>query len=498
MDREGLKWLLIGLGGAAMVLVLLGGVGLFLFFFSDDIYLAGQVAYEGPKQSGMEKRAEAEKKYFAQLEEYGLLDRYTIVISEGEWREVLYAQGDFEAVDDHLEKLFNSDNEQERLYWYSSLCNGLGSFPYGADPDRMRSVLDRWLEARPQSQGARIVLGRFLVNYAWAWRGGGYADTVSGEGFAKFGSALEEARTVLEEARMNRPDDAEPPYILLTVALGLGLPRETMESYYADAIKAAPHHYGARAEKFRFLLPKWYGSWEEADTFLEECLDDAELYPDLRLLQHYAYREMSGARSGYEDILKEAEVQQMILSIYEDRLKLWPDSLAILCDYAYTLYYFQEYEKATAIFEQIGDRFHTSSLWSSVIAYNRSRAGAYAAYSSELEDVYERESYMDRAVELAPYDGYPFFKRGRYYAEAGRLEEAEADALAAIGVDRNYAKAHELLHYVYAHQGRFDEIIAISEAMLAEGVNDEVRKVLEQSKRRAEVERRPTGNQSAN
>ena len=104
---------------------------------------------------------------------------------------------------------------------------------------------------------------------------------------------------------------------------------------------------------------------------------------------------------------------------------------------------------------------------------------------------------MNRAIEIAPYEGYPFFKRGRFFAQAGRMEEAEADALAAIGVDKNYLKAHQLLHYIYAHQGRFDEIIAISDSMLAEDLSDEVREVLESAKRRAESSIPSAGNQSA-
>ena len=164
MNRDSLKWLLIGLGGAAMTFLLMAGAG--LYFYS----LADRFIYEGPTQSGMEKRTEAEAEYFEKLEEYGLQDRYTIVTSEGEWRDVLYEQGDFEAVDDYLEKLFNSDDEQESSFEYSSLCNGLGSFPYGSDPDRMRAVLDRWLQARPHSRCARVVLGRFLVHDAWASR----------------------------------------------------------------------------------------------------------------------------------------------------------------------------------------------------------------------------------------------------------------------------------------------------------------------------------------
>lgn len=494
MNNEGLKWLLIGLAGVAMIAVVLGLVVLTVSLLGFGFYQAG---LDANLESGMEQRAKAERKYLDQLNEYGLLDRYTIYSSEGKWRDILYEQEDFEAIEDQLEKQFTSDDERESNYSYSGLCNGLGSIPYGTDPDHMRAVLDRWLEARPQSHRARIVLGRFLVNYAWAWRGSGYANTVSDEGVTNFRHALLEARTVLEEAREARPDDAEPPNMLLSVALGLGLSRETMEEYYADAIDAVPHHFGARSAKYQFILPKWHGSWEEADAFLQECLKDADRYPYLRTLQYSAYREMNNTRKGYTDLLEEAEIQFEVMSIYEELLESRPDSLWIQCDYAYALYYFEEYEKSIAVFEQIGDRFHTSSLWTSVISYNRSRSGAYAAYSGEVEDVDERESYMNRAIEIAPYEGYPFFKRGRFFAQAGRMEEAEADALAAIGVDKNYLKAHQLLHYIYAHQGRFDEIIAISDSMLAEDLSDEVREVLESAKRRAESSIPSAGNQSA-
>ena len=101
MDRESVKWLLIGLGGAATMFLLMAGAALFLFSISEEVYFDDQATYSEPTQSGMEKRAECEAEYFRQLEEFGLKDRYTIITAHSEWRAVLYEQGDFEAVEEH-------------------------------------------------------------------------------------------------------------------------------------------------------------------------------------------------------------------------------------------------------------------------------------------------------------------------------------------------------------------------------------------------------------
>ena len=92
---------------------------------------------------------------------------------------------------------------------------------------------------------------------------------------------------------------------------------------------------------------------------------------------------------------------------------------------------------------------------------------------------------MDHAVDLAPFERYPAYKRGRYYAEAERWDEAEADLLRAIRIEKNYLIAHQTLHHVYSEQERFDEVIAICDTTLTKDLHPDVRAALESAKRRA-------------
>lgn len=78
MNNEGLKWLLIGLAGVAMLAVVLGLVVLTVSLLGFGFYQAG---LDANRESGMEQRAKAERNYLDQLNEYGLLDRYTIYSS---------------------------------------------------------------------------------------------------------------------------------------------------------------------------------------------------------------------------------------------------------------------------------------------------------------------------------------------------------------------------------------------------------------------------------
>ena len=484
MNRESLKWLLIGLGSAAAALTLIVGGGFSYFqFLQPEEWpeeLLGDSANrraepEPPTKSGMDYWMENEARYLQEVEDYGLRDRYTVKTPEGEWREVLYQQGDFLAVEAHLKEKLAVAGEELGRNDYGAVVGGLGSIRYGDDFGAMRVTLNSWIDQRPGSHYARLVLGQYLVDHAWNWRGSDTANTVTEEAWQEFSAALEEAREVLEEAYRMRPDDPEAPALLVTVALGLSLSPETMEGYYEAAIAAAPYHFGARSAKLQFLLPKWYGTWQSMDVFVAECLAQAEAYPLLHLFQETAYLEMHDSRPGYEDVANQEEVQQEIIALYEDLLQQFPDLLWLQCNYAHRLYRFSQREKGVRTFEAIGDRFHNSASWGDIRFHNRARAVCHANYALELEDDALKREHLERAIELAPYDHYPWYRRGEYYLAMGREDEAVADFHTAIRCNPNYRNAYIKLYNFYNDRGEYESIVETVESALEENLSDELR-----------------------
>jgi hypothetical protein len=121
--------------------------------------------------------------------------------------------------------------------------------------------------------GYHLFSGNRLIDSAWEARGGGWANTVTPEGWRLFGERLEAARRELEEAWRLDPDDPRPGARLIVVHMGLSTGRNAMETWFRRAVAADPDDWTAYNNKLYYLEPKWHGSHDEMIAFGRECLD---------------------------------------------------------------------------------------------------------------------------------------------------------------------------------------------------------------------------------
>jgi hypothetical protein len=133
--------------------------------------------------------------------------------------------------------------------------------------------LKRWVAAKPDSAAARISLAQAYVGYAWQARGGGYADSVSEEGWELYGERIAlAAATLAEAARLKQ----KCPYwfeVMQNVALAQGWDKSQARELMELAVSSEPHFYHFYREYAYFLQPKWYGDQGEAETFAKEISD---------------------------------------------------------------------------------------------------------------------------------------------------------------------------------------------------------------------------------
>ncbi len=131
-------------------------------------------------------------------------------------------------------------------------------------------VLELWRKAEPGYTGC-TARGEQLIDWAWQARGSGWASTVTPEGARRFEERLQDARRELEQALKINPDGWVAHYHLLTVARGLGLPREFVEDHFQKAVKLRPRFRLAYSAKMEYLRPRWHGSEEEMIAFGRQC-----------------------------------------------------------------------------------------------------------------------------------------------------------------------------------------------------------------------------------
>jgi hypothetical protein len=111
-------------------------------------------------------------------------------------------------------------------------------------------------------------------NYSLAWqaRGGGYANTVTPEGWKNFKEKLEEAEAAYRKAWSLNPKEVRIPTDMIEMAVCQEKNRSEMELWFQRGMQLSPGNYAACKEKLRYLKPEWYGSANDMLEFGRECV----------------------------------------------------------------------------------------------------------------------------------------------------------------------------------------------------------------------------------
>jgi hypothetical protein len=135
------------------------------------------------------------------------------------------------------------------------------------------SLLDAWIKASPQSPTPKIAKAGALVDYAWKARGGGYANTVSDDGWRLMKERLQQADELLKAANALPVKCPHMYYEWQTVALGQGWELKQYDHLIADAQKNYPTYAPALMHKTYFVQPRWHGKEGDAETFMKQAAD---------------------------------------------------------------------------------------------------------------------------------------------------------------------------------------------------------------------------------
>lgn len=132
--------------------------------------------------------------------------------------------------------------------------------------------LNKWIVQRPNSISARTALAVSYVVYAGKARGGGYADSVTEEGWKLFSERAAKARSVLEEAAAHQLKDPEWFLDMMVVARAEQWDMEEQTALFEKAACFEPDYYYYYRFQAESLLPKWEGEpgemarWAEAQA----------------------------------------------------------------------------------------------------------------------------------------------------------------------------------------------------------------------------------------
>ncbi|WP_433041292.1 DUF4034 domain-containing protein [Dactylosporangium sp. CS-033363] len=132
--------------------------------------------------------------------------------------------------------------------------------------------LRQWLAADPRSVNALCVYAESQVNKAWEIRSSDWAKNVSREQWQGFFRVLRAVPDICAAAMEPEPADPAPFIALQTAALGLRWSNDEYRKLWREISARAPHSFTATHRAWNYWRPRWYGSLELVEEFVETAI----------------------------------------------------------------------------------------------------------------------------------------------------------------------------------------------------------------------------------
>ena len=177
---------------------------------------------------------------------------------------------------DEIQQRFNNFGDSYRSFGFRAL----GQY---ADDD----ILNTWLKTQPESEFPRLIKAYRLVFQGWLHRGRGTIDTVSEKNLALFKGCLKEAIDVLNSIDSSATYKVHKNALLLKIYRSMDTPRAEIHNCYKEVVIGNENHAELNFNYFSAISPKWGGSQEEVNTYLNSLEHKSEFINRLITVQYY-------------------------------------------------------------------------------------------------------------------------------------------------------------------------------------------------------------------
>jgi hypothetical protein len=133
--------------------------------------------------------------------------------------------------------------------------------------------LEKWMSKYPHSMTAKIATSNAWLTYAWKARGGGYANTVTEQGWNLMRERVRKAYQLLRDKPIKPSRDCPGRYyILIKIARAQGWSKEKYDALFHEAVSFDPGFHAYYMEKAFYITPRWGGYDGEWQQFAEEAV----------------------------------------------------------------------------------------------------------------------------------------------------------------------------------------------------------------------------------
>jgi hypothetical protein len=236
----------------------------------------------------------------------------------------LFMSGDYERLDAAMRKSMSSlEDLPDGSSSYEGMVGGLlelfrsGTLAIDSGFERAAD----WRRAVHGSPMADLAEALLISEWAWIARGNGFADSISNQNLALYTYRTQMASAALDDLKAGAADNPLWYTLSLDVGLDLSKDKEALRALFDAGETKAPGYRPLYRSMLRALMPRWGGSYEEVDKFINQIYartapargferyaelysmydrlegDDLDLFADTPAF-------WSGMRSGYTALLK--------------------------------------------------------------------------------------------------------------------------------------------------------------------------------------------------
>ena len=198
----------------------------------------------------------------------------------------------------------------------------------GVDERLIQRLKDKalaWAKQFPNSPAPHMVYALLLSQEAWRARGGGFADTVSGDGWQTFHAKLAEELAYLD-ARKNLLE-SDPQYYVerSSILANTGAPRAQWQAVLREGRDRFPDYQPLYMAEANLDLPKWGGTYDQLDDLVDEAVARTHKEYGAQFYSYIYARLANSGQLGPNPFVESRLDWPHLFSSYQERLLLHPD-----------------------------------------------------------------------------------------------------------------------------------------------------------------------------
>ncbi len=171
---------------------------------------------------------------------------------------------------------------EEDVLWENALLDAFNVFNVpNAD---YKQILDEWVRITPNDWVPLMARATYYDGLGWSARGAKFAKDTTSKQFKEMTKYVELAVQDIKEATKVKSKSFYPYYLMMKINRSAGNQR-TGELLVKKALELAPDSYLVRRQHLQLLLPRWGGSHEEMEKFIQDSVSHINKNKNIQTLQ---------------------------------------------------------------------------------------------------------------------------------------------------------------------------------------------------------------------